>query len=163
MDGIQPEGKTPAGIFSTKERFAIFKGKIHFYPKKSRIRDVEQVLDGIIHNYNTNIENLRKLGPKPNELFACIARLVSDFLSQHPFSDGNGRLARLLGSYSLMILTQPFVFPITQPASGNEQFIQRLQTKNHIALTQMIAQSYQYSQAMLNGMIEEVDPLMVLP
>ena len=83
------------------------KGTIHVYPEPTHAKIL---LDGIINRHNIFVEG----SPKDKQsieyvthVFKYAARLLFDFVDTHPFSDGNGRMCRLLANYSISHIT-PF-------------------------------------------------------
>lgn len=50
-----------------------------------------------------------------------VARLMLEFLLIHPFQNGNGRVARLLVNYALVLLGSPFVMPIHNGHTKNRK------------------------------------------
>ena len=76
-------------------------------------------------------------------LFKCVAWLVFELLDLHPFSDGNGRLCRLLSSYVLSTCT-PFPTPIYNLHTDHEfekAVIAGRKTGHPNTLTSMIIES----------------------
>jgi len=65
-----------------------------FIPSKPK--DVEQLMGNLIFQYNECLKD-----PTCNKLI-LIFTFILDFLCIHPFSDGNGRISRLLSSFLLL-------------------------------------------------------------
>ncbi len=92
---------------------------IHRYPEAWR---AEQRLYTLIDHHNINMEHY---GEKKAEmttrgkvefLVKCAARLLFEFVDTHPFSDGNGRMCRLLANYVVSLIT-PFPIAVYHSAS----------------------------------------------
>ena len=118
MTGVIDEKRmTAPGIFSTRERMTTFKGKEHQYPRKETQEEWESTISTLIDRYNGLIEAIKQDLVKQidahatSSLFKCAAWFLFNLVSLHPFSDGNGRLCRLLASYTLLLVT-PFPSPI---------------------------------------------------
>lgn len=117
------QGKTKAGQFSTESRVTTYKGNIHEYP---RFETQQQVFDAVllvVDRYNKLIHEIKTL-PNPVDkltcLHKCAAWLLFELVSLHPFSDGNGRVSRLLCSYCLQSVT-PFPTPVYSVFSDKVQ------------------------------------------
>jgi len=109
------------GKISSARRFTTLNGKIKEYPAIACKSTGEHLLQIIIDRYNVHAENIRLEMSDPHRCRAktadLVARLVKlaawlmwEVLALHPFADGNGRLARLLASYSLTLIA-PFFTP----------------------------------------------------
>ncbi len=92
---------------------------IHYYPEPWR---AEQRFYALIDHHNINMEHY---GEKKAEmttrgkvefLVKCAARLLFEFVDTHPFSDGNGRMCRLLANYVVSLIT-PFPVAVYHSAS----------------------------------------------
>ena len=70
----------------------------HCYPD---YRDIPHSMSRIIYVYNERFE-------RPHDSYELAAWLYYSIISLHPFEDGNGRLCRLLWSYSLTRDGLPF-------------------------------------------------------
>ena len=119
MTGVITEaGQTAPGVFSTNVRWSSYNEKVHKYPQKDTQEEWETEISTLIDRYNALIEFAKKdLVQKIDKadgtfcIFKCAAWFLFNLVSLHPFSDGNGRLCRLLASYTLLLIT-PFPSPI---------------------------------------------------
>ena len=89
-------------------------GTDHIYPPPYIL---EQGLKKILQRYNE-----KKQSVDPVEVAADI---FYDFVSLHPFEDGNGRIARLLASHALESTGTPFAVTILTPHSRSRRHIIR--------------------------------------
>lgn len=114
LEDIPPPAKdyTKPGQFSNRRRIAEFKGEIYEYQKPE---DMKTAVNNLLDKYNFLFDSCTKNGLKSSadyySLFKICAWLLFELLDLHPFSDGNGRLCRILCSYSLSSFT-PFPTPI---------------------------------------------------
>ena len=128
MTGVITEaGQTAPGVFSTSMRVASFNGEIHKYPQKDTQEEWETEISTLIDRYNALIEFIKRdLKTKSDKsdatlcIFKCAAWFLFNLVSLHPFSDGNGRLCRLLASYTLLLIT-PFPSSIYNIFSETEK------------------------------------------
>ena len=109
-----PTNATEPGKLSNASKITEFKGKIYEYPCPE---DMTNAVNKLLDKYNYLFDRCTKLGLREYEnnyyynLFRLCAWLLFELLDLHPFSDGNGRLCRILGSYVLSVFT-PFPTPI---------------------------------------------------
>jgi Fic family protein len=117
MKGLLKSSKL--GVFSIEKRLTINKDKIHVFPQFESTEEAFDNLQIIIDNYNSTIEFIKNSSEvdKISLYFRCAAWLFHNFVALHPFSDGNGRLGRILVSYCLNIM---FPFPCTFVATRND-------------------------------------------
>jgi Fic family protein len=107
-----------AGKFSKKDRITCFKGELYMYTEPQGLEAKVQLL---IDRYNDLLSYSVK---KDNyKLFKACGFLVFELLDLHPFSDGNGRLCRLLANYILSTVTP---FPTSIYIGDSNEFIQCL-------------------------------------
>lgn len=105
------KGMTKPGECSNKERFTTFQGEIYFYRKPE---DMEEAMNIILDRFNSLLQWLtseKDESIRVYRLFKASSWLLFELLDLHPFSDGNGRLFRLLCSYTLSVVT-PFPTPV---------------------------------------------------
>ncbi|KAL3855924.1 hypothetical protein ACJMK2_015121 [Sinanodonta woodiana] len=104
MDDVMEDHHTGPGKFSTNERQANFSGVKHVYPHF----DTEEWAFAAV-------------------TMICASLFLFGFLTLHPFGDGNGRLARLLCSYSLLTFS-PFLTPVYNvfDSTVEEDYVQAL-------------------------------------
>ena len=103
------------GEFSTDKRMTVKDTKIHHYPNFNTKDDAYDEVLRKVDQYNATIEYIKqsKLDSiKRNLMYIrCAAWILYHFVSLHPFSDGNGRMCRLLASHCLSLVF-PFPCPI---------------------------------------------------
>ena len=103
---------TKPGEMSNKRRIAEFNGEIYEYQNPG---DMKNTVNNLLDKYNLLFDSCTKNQLKSYDdyynLFKISAWLLFELLDLHPFSDGNGRLCRILCSYSLSAFT-PFPTPI---------------------------------------------------
>ena len=105
-------GSTVRGKFSNEERYNDFSEKRYYYQQPE---DMEKAVDNLLDKYNVMFDLCTRDGLKELDdfyyLFKTCAWLLFELLDLHPFGDGNGRLCRILCSYSLSKFT-PFPTPM---------------------------------------------------
>ena len=109
-----PKGFTKPGKMSNNIRVTEFKGELYHYANPE---DMESAVSNLLDKYNFLFDSCTEGKGKLKDfddfynLFKTCAWLLFELLDLHPFSDGNGRLCRILCSYSLSKLN-PFPTPI---------------------------------------------------
>ena len=129
LKGVDMNGKTQAGSFSEGKRVTEYKGEFYEYGKNNGM-EIEESVQLVLDRYNSLInacmENWNESKQKSlAEVFKTAAYLLFEMLDVHPFSDGNGRLCRLLVSYSLSFTT-PFpssVYNLWSPITDKDVYI----------------------------------------
>ncbi|CAB3977515.1 Hypothetical predicted protein [Paramuricea clavata] len=140
------DGKTKPGEFSNKKRYTEYNGETYDYRNPGNMeKEVQKFLD----IYNELIDDRVKKEKIPTKsvynMFKICGWLLFELLDLHPFSDGNGRLCRLLCSYALSSVT-PFPTPIYNVCSESKKddYIDALvearksKTRHPTSLTTMI-------------------------
>ena len=134
------------GKLSNKPRATKYKGEPYEYQDPE---DMTEAVNKLLDQYNALFLWCTKNGLDAYEdyykLFRLCAWLLFELLDLHPFSDGNGRLCRILGSYLLSFFT-PFPTPIYNvwTQSDKDDYIQALvdarknETRHPCALASMI-------------------------
>ncbi len=116
--------REPGEIRKTKV-YTTWENKIHYYPAPE---SVEELMYSLIDRHNACIS----LPPQNKEseeytafIFKCAARLMFEFVSIHPFGDGNGRTCRLLAKYIINLITPFSVSPYCriEESDGRERYI----------------------------------------
>lgn len=132
---------TKPGQFSSNPRVTEWNGALYYYQHPENMVDAVILL---LDSYNSLFtESVDKVNPseKFESVFKTVAWFMFEFLDLHPFSDGNGRLARLLCNYVLTSsLGTPFPTPIFNSSYQEfEQVLVKTRTlKDKRPLTSMI-------------------------
>ena len=106
---------TKAGKYCNNPRLTQFQGETYYYQQPE---DMQEAVCTLLDRYNSLITQSLNETNESDRLLSILksaAWLVFELLDLHPFSDGNGRLCRLLCSYVLSTCT-PFPYP--SPISG---------------------------------------------
>lgn len=106
-----PEDKR--GVFSTERRATVVDDHLHEYPYHESMEDAERAVKDIFHkhfqylmhavDYHETEEDCKD--PPKSTILHAGCKAVTDLLTEHPFSDGNGRVARCV----LALLLTPTV------------------------------------------------------
>ena len=122
MVNLVSDFNTPPGRFSTQTRYTVFNGIVHYYPAFKKTDEIEERVQILVDQYNKEIAHIKLLDvqiDKYRKLVNLAAWFVSEFLALHPFSDGNGRLTRILCNY-LLRSEIPFNVPLQNGGGQNE-------------------------------------------
>ena len=96
---------TKAGSYCNNPRITQFRGELYHYQQPD---DMQEAVCVLLDRFNSLFTQSINTSPESNKLlsiFKCVAWLVFELLDLHPFSNGNGRLCRLLSSYVLSTCT----------------------------------------------------------
>ena len=99
--------KDDCGKIRITEVCTSWEGSLHFYPPPDR---VESQFFSVVDQHNIHMESIQKMtlgDEKILFLFKSAAWLLFAFVDTHPFTDGNGRMCRLLANYVLSLM-MPF-------------------------------------------------------
>lgn len=124
------------GKFCENKRLAKFRGETHEYPRFTSQAIAEESLMTLIDKYNWIVRDLRHNKLSDDKAvewsFKCASLFLFALLTLHPFSDGNGRVARLLASYSMWTHC-PFMTPIYNVFSSSCEgdYVQALVDARH--------------------------------
>jgi len=69
------------------------------------------------------VETFNYLQQKKLDLFMLAGWLMAEFVTIHPFNDGNGRMCRLLMNYALRLNGLPFYSPITTVKKQSKHYL----------------------------------------
>ena len=124
LDGLHPK----CGEIRNTPVYTTCQNGPHYYPSPER---AEQLFDYAIDRHNIHMDALQPeksvatttLGKVEylikcatvEYLIKCAAWLLFKFVDAHPFSDGNGRMCRLLANYVLTLITP---FPVALYHTG---------------------------------------------
>ena len=103
-----------AGEYREGQAYGGFAEGIFFYQPPELIRSL---LLTVCDLYNKSLRDIADSANQVPALYHLAAVLFVQFVTVHPFSDGNGRLVRLLASHVLRSVTP---FPITPFADGTD-------------------------------------------
>ena len=102
------------GRFSTTTRKTEYEGSIRYYPTYATEEEAFNRVQRIVDQSNQMMEKINRCDSTIDHykwLFRLATMVLFEFVTVHPFSDGNGRISRLLACYIMMTLT-PFPVPI---------------------------------------------------
>lgn len=98
-----------AGVYKSSDNYTTHNGEIHRYLPADK---VQNAMDKLIRDYNNSGFDME-----------AIARMTMEFTQIHPFSDGNGRVSRLLLNWALMSNKYP---PIIIKVEEKAEYIKML-------------------------------------
>ncbi|CAG2202633.1 unnamed protein product [Mytilus edulis] len=139
MRDLLNETKTQPGKFSVLPRSASFDGEDFFYPSYETEEIAFQAVDTIVLEYNKMVREISKIENKHEKLelsLKCATVLLFGFLTLHPFSDGNGRLARLLCSHCLKVFC-PFptsIYNVFSPSNRHDYVRALVNARRHLKI-----------------------------
>jgi len=156
LKDIYMGNRTPAGRYSQNIRITEYKDEVYAY-KNIKGLSLEASVQTILDRYNMMIETCKLNWQESRkesiaDLFKIASYLLFEMLDVHPFSDGNGRLCRLLVSYALSFAT-PFpssVYNLWSDTTSKEVYIEAIvktrktATRNPHLLAAMIAECNWY-------------------
>ncbi|KAI3643493.1 hypothetical protein MP228_013048 [Amoeboaphelidium protococcarum] len=82
----------------------VYAGNHQFLPEYC----VPSAMSSLVANYNAQLSQLQKEAEEIQQPFYLAAKLSYEFVTIHPFIDGNGRLCRLLLNIALLSMSVPF-------------------------------------------------------
>lgn len=140
MKDVMDAKSTAPGIFSVLPRTAEFKGIRHHYPCYKTEDIADEAIQAIVLQYNMMINEISNDKSERNKLensFKCASVLLFGFLTLHPFADGNGRLARLLCSHCLNVLS-PFptaIYNMFSPSTRDDYITAIVNARTNLKLS----------------------------
>jgi hypothetical protein len=144
------------GRYCLNRRVTTYRGCAHAYPHIATHQEWERVLTGVTDKHNALIADFKEKRADGSlhdawlELCKIAAHILYQVVTWHPFSDGNGRTARLLANHALGVLV-PFDVPIYDAVCpvSNDRFIEALiharETGTPARLTVLIVESLWHS------------------
>ena len=131
LDGLHPK----CGKIRESEVYTFCQNGSHFYPSPQK---AEKLFYSVIDQHNSHMAAFQSAATTRemvDYLFKCAAWLLFHFVNTHPFSDGNGRMCRLLANYVLSVITP---FPVAlyhthhSNRSGRQNYIDAIvECRNH--------------------------------
>ena len=106
LDGLHNNN----GNLRRTDVYTRYNGEVHYYPP---VDTAEQRFYDSVDSHNEYMDQLFKANTSVSKyqrtanFFKCAARLMFELVDAHPFSDGNGRMCRLLANHVLSHIT-PF-------------------------------------------------------
>ena len=82
----------------------VYAGHHQFLPEDC----VPRAMSSLVANYNAQLDQLKREPEETQQPFYLAAKLSYEFVTIHPFIDGNGRLCRLLLNIVLLSMSVPF-------------------------------------------------------
>ncbi|XP_067044394.1 uncharacterized protein [Acropora muricata] len=161
---LPTKGSSKPGKLSSARKITEFKGEFYEYQFPE---DMTNAVNKLLDKYNFLFDKCTQNGLNAYEdyynLFRLCAWLLFELLDLHPFSDGNGRLCRILGSYLLSFFT-PFPTPIYNvwTQSNKDDYKQALvdarksKTRHPCALASMIIECSYHGWKNFIGELDEM-------
>ena len=106
LQGLHPD----CGKIRTGEAYTHWHGGPYYYPPP---KQAEELFYALIDHHNKRMADCLHdvtTDEYTEYIFKCAADLLFEFVSVHPFGDGNGRMCRLLANYVLGLITP---FPVS--------------------------------------------------
>ena len=103
LRGLHPD----CGEIRTRDAYTHWRGGRHYYPPP---KQAEELLYALIDHHNKRMAECQHASNSDEYtvyVFKCAADLLFEFVSVHPFGDGNGQMCRLLANYVVGLIT-PF-------------------------------------------------------
>ena len=114
IEDVPYENVPKPGKIRTNTVFTTYRGEFHTYPPPDGLeKELYRITDHHCIMMQQVLHSASKL--EITLIFKCAAWLLIQFVNLHPFSDGNGRLCRLLANYVLSFITP---FPVSVYHTG---------------------------------------------
>jgi hypothetical protein len=140
MKDVMTKDKTVPGKFSVLMRYTEFNGEKYYYPHYETEDVAHEAVQAIVDQYNKMLYEISNDKSERNKLensFKCASVLLFGFLTLHPFSDGNGRLARLLCSHCLNMFS-PFptaIYNVFSPSTRDDYITAIVNARTNLELS----------------------------
>ena len=140
MKNVMDNNRTVPGKFSVLKRSTEFKGETYHYPYYKTESVAHKAVQAIVDQYMDMLHDISNDNSERNKLensFKCASVLLFGFLTLHPFSDGNGRLARLLCSHCLNVFS-PFptaIYNVFSPSTRDDYLTAIVNARKNLELS----------------------------